>query len=259
MIRQDLLDGTVSTTRILQKCVLLGNSVGSTAMRDWARKELDGYGSEAELPAYRKIKAQILIDGQNGRYFFKGQSIGPEDLPEVVQEAGIGNEVSLPHGLAELEALAESDDGPAANLSLPGGDMIKRMMNRDIGEPFAQIHRVYYCVMRTSFRGVIEAVRTTLADLIGEMLRVLPDDQMTPSKELADQAVNFMNTGERATIVLNTSQASHGSTSTASSSPPAAEESWWKQWRKRGIVIGIFSMCGATAGVLNYLQIAPWN
>jgi hypothetical protein len=95
--------------------------------------------------------------------------------------------------------------------------------------------RVYYSVMRTSFHGVIEAVRTALSDLV--------------------------NTGERATIVFTSSQANSGGTSTASSSPPAAaaEESWWKRWRKRGIVIGIFSMSGATAGVLNYLQIAPWS
>jgi hypothetical protein len=68
-------------------------------------------------------------------------------------------------------------------------------------------------------------------------------------------------TGEHSQVSVTNSQASGSSTSTATTTVERTEtdESWWKRWRKRGIIIGIFSMCGATAGVLNYLQIAPWS
>jgi hypothetical protein len=261
-IQQDLLDGTVPTTRILQKCVLLANSIGSTKLVSWAKLELNGYaGVGDELPPYRKIKAQLLMDYSTPQGIWSKRSIGPEDLPDFVREEGVGNEVRLTNGLAELEAFATGIDGPSVNIALPGGDLIAKIMVRDLNDPFVDIHRVYHCVMRTAIHGVVEAVRTALADIIGEMLRVLPKDDLEPPRELADQAVHFMSTGERSTIVFNTSQASTGSTSTATLSrpEPAKDESWWKRWRNRGIAVGIATILGATATVLSWLEIAPWS
>lgn len=260
-IQQDLLDGTVPTTRILQKCVLLGNSIGSTTLVDWAKQELNGYTGDDDLPGYRRIKTQMLMDYNTPQGIWSKRSIGPEDLPDFVQERGIDNEVRLNNSLAELEAFATGADGAAVNIALPSGDMIAKFMTQKIGDPFVEVTRVYYCVMRPAFHGVVEAVRTALADIIGEMLRVLPQDDIEPPKELADQAVHFMNTGERATIVINTSQASGGSTSTATMTrtEPKPNESWWKRWRNRGIAVGIATILGATATVLTWLQIAPWS
>jgi len=261
-IQRDLLEGTVSTTRMLQNCMLLAGATGSTELRTWARRELEGYPGDADLPGYRKIFAQIYVDGQNGAWFFKEQSIGPEDLPEVVREAGINNKVLFYQGLAELEALATRDD-QFIHLSLPRGDMIKKIMNHELckREPYAQYHRVYYAASRAAIHGVVEGVRTALADLVSELVRTLPSDQQLPSKEQADQAVHFTVTGEHSQVSVTNSRASGSSTSTATTTVERTEkdESWWKRWRKRGIIIGIFSMCGATAGVLNYLQIAPWS
>lgn len=260
-IQQDLLDGTVPTTRMLQKVVLLGNSIGSSKLVNWAKQELNGYDRDEELPEYRKIRAQILIDYTTPRGLWSKRSIGSEDLPAFVREEGVGNEVPLRNSLAELEGFANGQDGPSVNIALPGGDIIAKAMTRAQEDPFINIDRVYYCVMRPAFHGVVEAVRTALADLIGEIIRVLPEEDMAPPKELADQAVNFLNTGERSTFVINTSQATGGSTSTATMTrpEPKPDGSWWTRWRRRGIAVGVATMIGATATVLSWLQIAPWS
>lgn len=181
----------------------------------------------------------------------------------MVQEAGIGNEISFRQGLAELEDLATGDTR-FVHLGLPGGDMVKKMMNRDMRktDPFAQIHRVYWSASQSAIRGAVEGVRTALADLISELVRTLPPDQQVPSKEQADQAVQFTVTGEQANVTFTSSQASGGSASlatTTTAATPGAEESWWKRWRNRGIVVGLIGMAGATAGVLNYLDVTPWS
>lgn len=257
-IQQDLLDGTVSTTRMLQNCIVLAGIVGSTDLRAWARKELDGYQPGEELPSYRKIHAQLYIDGQNGLNLFKGVGIGPDDLPAVVREAGIGNEIHLRQGLPELEAIADGE-GSAQHLSLPQGDTIKKMMNTEMADEFAQIHRVYYSVQRTTFRGVVEAVRTALADLVSELLRMLPPDQQMPTKEQADQAVNFTVTGDSANVTFTNSQASGAGTSTARAGEPTDDRSWWQRWKKRGIVVGLFTIAGAGVTVATWVGYTPWS
>ena len=90
-IEQDLIDGSVTTTAILNKCILLAARSGSQELRDWARRELHGYSGESdELPAYREIHAQICIDGQVGPALVTGHGIDAINLPGFVSEAGIG-------------------------------------------------------------------------------------------------------------------------------------------------------------------------
>lgn len=263
VIQQDLLDGTESTTRILQKVVLLGNQIGSTDLADWARKELYGYEHGDELPPYRTIPAVLQLDGWAGYNQVSHKCIGPEDLPKEAREAGIGNEVSLRNGIAELEAFASKSE--TLSLALPNGTLIAKLMSARLQQPFQGVERVYWAVGPASFHGVVEAIRTALADLVGEMLRVLPSEDETPPKELADQAVNFLNTGKRPTIILNNSQAAGGSTSTATLAPPKPEkaESWLTRWRNRGIFIGAFTVVGGAAAALDWLGIVPgllpWN
>jgi hypothetical protein len=94
---------------------------------------------------------------------------------------------------------------------------------------------------------------------VSELLRTLPPDQQKPTKEQADQAVNFTVTGESARVTFTNSQASGGSISTANTAPsPEHEASWWKRWRKRGIVVGIFTIAGAAVTVATWAGYTPW-
>jgi len=46
---------------LLQKCIVLGGRAGSEKMRDWARRELNGYVGIKDIPHYRKLRAQVKL------------------------------------------------------------------------------------------------------------------------------------------------------------------------------------------------------
>lgn len=81
-IERDALDDDVVLAATLRKVIALGGNVGSTKLREWATRELQGYASvsDEEIPDYRKVPAVIMIDGStiNGR--ITGQQISRFDL-----------------------------------------------------------------------------------------------------------------------------------------------------------------------------------
>ena len=85
-IEQGALDSKTPLADVLRKCVALGGRAGSEQLRDWARRELDGYrDGKQELPAYRIVPAAIAIDGQNMAFQVTGQQLSSYDLPEFAR------------------------------------------------------------------------------------------------------------------------------------------------------------------------------
>jgi len=70
-------------------------------------------------------------------------------------------------------------------------------------------------VSNASILGLLVRIRTALAELVAELITLTPQDQEVPDKLAADQAVQFVITGDRATI--------HYSSQTP---PTAARTSW---------------------------------
>ena len=102
--------------------------------------------------------------------------------------------------------MAARSDSPV-KFTLPGAPVIAAELDRASGQPFQHTHSLYWSVSTSSIRGVVEKVRTALAELAGEILaRVSPDQEELP-KEAVDQAVTFIITGERARVDVTSSQA----------------------------------------------------
>ena len=83
-----------------------------------APRELKGYGGDYELPEYRRVPAQIPIDGATMTGRVNGQPIARSSLPDFVQEQ-VREEVELRDGVGAIEALAERAEatGEPAKLS----------------------------------------------------------------------------------------------------------------------------------------------
>lgn len=251
-----VVDESTSITSLLQKCILLGGKAGSTRLRDWARQELSGYsGSDDEVPEYRKIGVEICIDGQAGMNLIRGQPISPWDLPEVAREAGIDEQLDLRQGIGELEDLAQRAE-PSVNLAPPMASTLVKLMN-DGQDPMHVVHRVYYSVSRVAIRGVVVQVRTALAELVGELIAEMPEDQDTPSKDAVDRATQYILTGKRSSMTVVNSSASDesASTVTVNSEPPST---WWERWKKRGMIVGSATVVAAGIAVAAYFQWFPW-
>ena len=58
-IRNAAVDANVPIANVLRKCAVLGTQLKNNELRDWAFQELNGYGSEAEVPDYRRVMAPL--------------------------------------------------------------------------------------------------------------------------------------------------------------------------------------------------------
>ncbi|WP_410663456.1 hypothetical protein [Amycolatopsis sp. lyj-84] len=260
-LRAGLGDDRTSITSLLQKCILLGGEVGSAQLRDWARQELKGYPNVDTMPDYRWVTAPLCIDGATFHGLVTGQTISPMSLPDFARDT-ITERVPLARGIAELESLSRTDK-LTVKLVPPGAQDLVLWMNHE-NPGGHQITRLYWDVSRSAIEGVVMAVRTALAELVGELLAAVPNGDQAPSKQATDDAIHFVITGDRNTVTVVGSQTTTGGNATitttgSAEATPSEKETWWQRWRKRGLLIGLATVVAAAAGVFQWLGWMPWK
>lgn len=257
-IEKGALDEQTPISVLLRKCVMLGGRAGSADLRDWARRELNGYtpGGEVELPDYRIVMGQICVDGMTMRHQIKGEPISSMDLPTIAQEQGIDEQVRLYGSIGELEDIARGRK-EYVDLALPGAALLVKLMNHERADQPNRVASVYWRVSTIAFRGVVEQLRNTLVELVAELVATTPDEQM-PTSDAADQAVNVvLHGGKRNHVTVVNAQSGTGP---ATAGPPAApEDSAWIRWRKRGIFVGLSTIAAAVLAAVTWLDWQPWK
>ncbi|MFB6553554.1 hypothetical protein [Streptomyces sp. NPDC056405] len=252
-IEQDVLDDTKPLAGTLRKCVVLGGHANSEALRDWAQRELRGFDGVdlADVPSYRVVVAPLRIDAAVMNGIITGQQISPSQLPDFARDV-VTNELPLRMGIGELEAAARrvvESDTPL-KLSLPQAADLVRVMNHNIGNPHQQITELYWAVAAPALMGVLDQVRTALADLVGELRAMSPDDANLPTPEQIGQALNVAVHGNRSRVVVTSAHAS--GESQASVAPAADDEPglFGTTGRRIGaVVVGLASVIGTAAAV----------
>jgi AbiTii len=262
-IEQAALDDAVPVKVALRHCLSLGGRAGSAALREWASKELQGYGPDDELPAYRVLPAMLKIDGALPGGFIKGQPFSPLMLPDVVKEVlGTEEQVRLCQGIAEIEKLAADAHNQQERLRvpLPDSGLIAQWLSQKAA-PGQHVIDIYWHVPETALYGAVDQVRSRLVALVAELVAAMPDDQAVPSGELADQVVGVVIHGApRSTYHVNNAQATGGSQSTvAVSSPePAGDGRGRNRWRlAAGGLVAVVSMIAGLGQWLGWRL--PWR
>jgi len=236
----------------LRKAVILGGKAGSTALRDWATKELKGYAPADELPGYRIVGAPICVDALVGNAWIKGQRMSIHELPKFAQES-IKEQVELTFPVGEIEAIirnVEKGEDSTAHLSLPGAADLVLLWNHESTVPYQHIQSVYWSVSVTSLHGVVDQVRTTLTELVAEMRAGTPQGQELPSADVTNQAVSVAVHGKNARVVV-TSQISAGDAIAMNGEPGKRDPSWWTLGRVAwAAVVGTATIAAAVFGYL---------
>jgi hypothetical protein len=189
----------------------LGGQAGSTEMRDWASRELRGYGPGDELPEYRKIAAPLQLDMAHAAYILRGQTISPWELPEIAQDT-ITNIVDLRSGIAEIEQLAQRcEPGNAVKLAPPGSQELVVLMTV----------------------------------LIAEVRATMPEGAVVPPAEVATKAINFAVSGKRNKINFAAPQVAN------EVKPPEKEEkpSHWVRIAA-AVVVGVLTIAGVFFAIM---------
>lgn len=247
-IESDLLSDQPIAS-VLRKVVILGGRAGSAELREWASQELKGFsGVEAEeLPPYRRIMAPMLMDAVTGPTMVERQPLPYSMLPDFVREE-MPEELPIRVGVGELEAWAKS--GKPISIAVPGAEIIGHHFDRESGNPFQKIHRIYWSVSPAVIIGILDQVKTALAELIGELIAGTPSSQDTPTAKQASQAVNVAISGSKGARVTVTTQQS-GESSSLATPPEDTEPTWWTRGRKIGAAaVGLSTIIGAIATVV---------
>jgi AbiTii len=249
-IEKDALDDSVPVATALRKCVVLGGKSGSEPLRDWATRELKGYGGDDELPDYRIIRAPLLVDGIAGNTQVSRQQIPASSIPDFARDR-INEELKLRNGVGDLEALAKRDD---IKLQPPHASDLVRLMNSEGENPYQHIVSLYWGVAAAALEGVLDQIRTALTQLVAELRANMSGDDAVPSAEAATQAVNVVVTGKRSRVSVNTAQAAgQGATATATvGGEPQPESGGWSRWRKIGaFIVGCATVAGVVAAIVH--------
>lgn len=252
-IEDAVLDENASVAAALRKCLVLGGKAGSDELREWARQELMGYESKDDVPEYRVVGAPILIDGVSGYNLIKGQRIGVFDLPEEAREY-IGETVHLLQGIGTIEQMANSagNNEGAMKLAPPGSAELASYMTGDLGQQHTQIQAVYWAVSEVSLRGVVDHVRTMLAELVAEVRAAQPDEQAEPQTQQVQQAVNVIIGGKARVGAVNTSQAASGD-----GQPEEVDSAGWSTTKKVwSFVVGLATVLAAIIALMVW---HPWH
>lgn len=163
-------------------------------------------------------------------------------------EAEVPEALPIRVGVGELEAWVQN--GKPILIALPGADVIGDYFDRSSDNPFQKIHRIYWSVSPAVIIGILDQVKTALAELIGELIAGTPGSRDVPTPEQAAQAVSVAISGSKGARVTVTSQQSGGSSSFAVP-PQDTEPTWWTRGRKVGaVVVGLFTIIGSIAAVL---------
>ena len=180
-----MLDESEPLAGLLRKCLLLGAETGSVALRNWARKELNGYREEDEVPEYRRLSGvPISVNSISGNTWATGQTISRFQLPQEAWEY-VPETMSFKQPVEELEQLAAQK---SLSFSSPGLSMAQTIWNGQLG-PFQSINGLSYTMTGSVVAGMVGQIRTQLVDIIADLTADTPMSEL-PSKGQVDAAVS---------------------------------------------------------------------
>jgi len=219
-IEAEVADSKVQLSSLLQRVVVLGGEAGSEKMRDWALQELHGYAHADTVPEYRRVAAALMAfvtnhAGYNGRPVQFHDSVFPDEVREFLRKKKVDlEEAVLGQGIGVIEAMA--DEGKDVhNIVPPWAPFIADTLNERNAVSNGRVGEVYLAVPNASVRGVLVRIHTALAQLVGELAALTPRGQEVPDRLAADQAVQFVVTGDRPVINYSAQRAGDGGTNVA--------------------------------------------
>ena len=262
-----VLDDTASLATALRRCLMLGGYAHHQELRAWARKELNGYGRDDELPDFRKIPAaleattDVYLPGVIQRGV--NQRLSVNQLPKAARDRGIGEMAPIRFGVKELEVLIARFD-KVANIGPPGAAEFAIFMNRqqEDADTGIRITSIHWAIAIPSIEGILDRIRTDLTLFVAEVRAAMPPGQQNPNPRQIAQAAQQafdVKTGNNSPVHVYAPSATAeggGSASANVNDPapaPAQVQPWWHRsaviWTALGVLV-------AAAGVVATVLVA---
>lgn len=183
-LRNHMLDEAEPLAGLLRKCLLLAAETGSESLRQWARKELNGYDETDGLPSYRKLPMPpISADTLSGNTWASNMTYSVLQLSAAAREH-IRDGFPLYQPIEEMEKIAAQK---SVSFTSPGLTYAQHVWNEEL--PFGQkVVNLRFTLSGSMFAGVLGQIRTQLVDLVADLTASTPLAEL-PRKELVDAAV----------------------------------------------------------------------
>jgi hypothetical protein len=255
-IEREAVQANADLPTLLRKCIALGGISGSVALREWATRELKGYGQGDTLPPYRTIPAILVLDGATMTHRVSGQQISPTSLPDIAHDL-IKEEVPLYGPIAELtDAIRNARNRGEINIDfgIPAGSALTALTNHHLrvkGVQYQTIERIYWKAGVTSLVGVVDTVQTNLVELVAELRAGVGRGHAVPDKDLTDRAVNIVIYGDKNRVEVAHAVADAGGTAEINAAPEGESKA-------RKIMYWVAGVATVAAAAIALLVWHPW-
>lgn len=180
---------------LLRNLIVLGGRADSSELVTWASKELRGYGAEDALPDYRTLNAVIQVDYFIGNAQVTGQTVGPEWFPEEIRQ-DMTSYIHLRQGIGEIQSMVDGagPENPGKSFLQPGSTALSKLIYLRSGKK-TRVTQIYWTLDSTALAGLLDQVKTRLAELMVELRAATPRDADLPTAAAAGNAVNIVING----------------------------------------------------------------
>ena len=170
-IQVGALDITSSLAAVLRKCVLLGGAYDSDDLVRWAKRELDGYKPEDQLPDHRVVHVPLQFDAVVGAHQVECHPLSSSELPAQVRPI-VSERFEFRHGVGDLEALRDrAHREGAVKLQTDAERDLAPLLSRIKGVGW-NVLRVYSSVSAPALEGILSSTRNGLVEFVGRLSAV---------------------------------------------------------------------------------------
>jgi hypothetical protein len=170
-IQDGAVDGNADLGTLLRKCRVLAARLKNGEFKNWVQYELDGYPLEAELPEYRKMRAQSF------GHFFGAYGSGAKNAPIPImcipeEFRKFVTDVEFHNGVGALQDLISRSDGSALQEQWPA-DLVAVVASQ-IYERM-NLAQAWKAIPPSAIVSILETVRNRILNFVLEIEDVAPD------------------------------------------------------------------------------------
>ena len=174
-LQRDAMNSSIRVSDLFRKAVVVATKLRQAELRDWAQRELAGYGDGTPCPPYRRVSGAL-----RARNPYRGW------IPVILEDAEMARSLSSRHAgqsIGELEELL-SRKGGSMEMPLPT-DWLLTVFGKSEAFQLGMIPTLI--IDRAAIAGIVEAVRNLVLDwsLKLEQGGILGDDLTFTSNEIA--------------------------------------------------------------------------
>lgn len=219
-------------TNALIKTKVLLYKIGQKELIGWVNNELTGYQSGNEVPPYRILPSQVLVNASNMAYQVNGHPIPLGHLDDDVRKSLETFELS--QSLAVLEQFADSESD---SLERPLPMEWIPLLNQGLSNDY-RIQKAWCQISVTGIVQILTEVRSRLLDFLlelnSEFGAEMTDEQFKSKASNVDSASMFNSAmfGDNTTILVGNQNTQHVVNSKIFNDFPELE----KELKKHGVV-----------------------